>query len=40
MSLDTVETTVETAVKGFTVNGWAAVAALIAANLVGVLLHF
>ncbi len=40
MSIDTVETTVDTAVKGFRVNGWAAVAALVAANLIGVLLHF
>ncbi len=40
MTFSTVETTVETAVKGFTVNGWAAVAALVAANLIGVLLHF
>ena len=35
-----VGTKVETAVTGWRISGWAAVAAMVAANLVGVFFHF
>ncbi len=36
----TLETEVETAVTGWQISGWAAVGAIVAANLLGVFLHF